>query len=418
MAIETHVFAYGSWRKAQDIYVNRNGSWVACKEVWTNQAGTWRKVFTKGYQLNIDVGDGALVGGVAPFPNNVDIRTIAINSGQWDEVSPVTANVTVYGILGSTRSPEYDWQDYLNRYSDVNSEAIAWSGNRTSHTPITYAKRHWMTIGQFDSSRYLTFVTGTDNSMASAFRTGGLPAGSVVNLTVTAGSSILGAGGIGGYGGVYTDHGGGTEYQYSTNGYPGGSAIYADDPLVITNNGMIASGGGGGAGGAGAGGGEAYDDPGGAGGGGAGSRAGPHGGVLFRTGTSYDGFDGTLTTGGDGGTLSNHGSKEWAGASPGGRGGDLGLAGTGSNSAGGGVGFFGGFAGLSVQGSRNVTWQVLGDIRGGYDNYVINGTTGTDTTKIYGSGGSTTTTGGGSTGGGGGTTGGDGVTFGGDVSLV
>lgn len=368
MAIETHVFAYGSWRKAKEIYVNRNGNWVDCKEVWTNQAGTWRKVFTKGYELTLDVGDAALTNGVALFPNNVNLQQIAINSGQWDGVSPITANITVYGTLGSTSSPEYDWQGYLDRYSDVNSAAISWSGNRPSHTPITFAKRHWLTIGKSNPSYYLAILGSSDgrnNASLSSFYTGALPSGSVVNLTVTSGSAIIGSGGIGGYGGVYTDHGGGTEYQYSTMGSPGGTAIMTFAvPVIITNNGIIAGGGGGGGGGAGAGGGEAYDDPGGAGGGGAGSRVGPHGGVLFRTGTSYDGFDGTLTTGGAGGTLSNKGSKEWAGASPGGRGGDLGQDGIASNSSGGGAGFAGGPAGKATVGGSYVTWQVVGDIKG------------------------------------------------------
>lgn len=68
----------------------------------------------------------------------------------------------------------------------------------------------------------------------AAFYCHGLPAGSVINLTVNAGRTIGGCGGQGGNG------------VAGVNGETGGLAMYVRNTLNITNNGTIAGGGGGG----------------------------------------------------------------------------------------------------------------------------------------------------------------------------
>jgi len=345
MAIETWLRSNGSWRKARNVYINQSGNWIEAKEVWTKQSGSWQKVFEKFFEFT-DTASGT----------NYNLYNSVVATNNWDGTFPVMANITVSGILGSASSNAWDWQGYLNLYSDVNSAAISWSGGRPSHTVISYAKYHYYTHGIYEG-RTLPMI-----SCLPAFDTGILPAGSIVNLTIPAGAYIVGAGGIGGYGGMYTDHGGSTPYTPSTGGSPGGTAIMARTTTVIVNNGIIGGGGGGGGGGAGAGGSQAYDDPGGAGGGGAGYIAGVQGG-SYRGG-SYIGQNGTLTIGGSGGTLSYQGSGEWAGASAGGLGGSLGQAGSASAASGGGSGFPGGIAGPAISGSSNVTFQVYGTVLG------------------------------------------------------
>ncbi len=345
MAVETWLHSSGSWRKANNVYVNRSGNWTEAKEVWTKQSGTWRKVYQKMFQLN-DTATGY----------NYNVYNSATSTGGWDGISPILANITVSGILGSATSTSWDWQGYLDLNPDVNAGAISWSAGRPSHTTISYAKYHYYTFG-ISENRTLPYFES-----APAFDTGSLPEGSIVNLSIPSGAFVVGAGGIGGYGGMYVDHGGPTPYTPSTGGSPGAIAIKTTATMIIINNGTISGGGGGGGGGAGAGGGQAYDDPGGAGGGGAGSIPGVQGG-SYRSG-SYIGQDGTLLTGGNGGTLSYQGSREWASASAGGRGGDLGQAGSSSTATSGGAGFPGGDAGAAISGISNVTFQVSGNVLG------------------------------------------------------
>lgn len=347
MAVQTWLHSNGSWRKAKNVYINRSGNWTEVAETWVKQAGTWRKVYQKMFQLD-DVATGF----------NYNIYNSAMSTNEWDGISPMIANITVSGILGSSTSTYWDWQGYLDLYPDVYQRAIIWSNNRPSHTVISFAQNHYVTYGK-DEGRTVPYVAS-----APAFSTGPLPTGSIVTLTIPENAAITGAGGIGGFGGSYVDHGGSTPFMPSTRGSAGGLAIMATVPITIINNGIIAGGGGGGGGGAGAGGSQGYDDPGGAGGGGAGSIPGVKGGVLFRTGTSYDGYDGTATTGGAGGILSYHGSKEWAEASAGGRGGDLGEKGTDSLASTHGAGFLGGDAGAAINGISNVTFQVSGTVLG------------------------------------------------------
>ena len=135
-------------------------------------------------------------------------------------------------------------------------------------------------------------------------------------------------------------------------GFKGGNAMYANRPVTVQNNGVIASGGGGG--GAGGGG---QDDKGPArrgagGGGGAGYNVGPGG-----AGPS-GGSNGTTDAGGGGGS---------GDAAPGGAGGGRGAAGNngvnsgGANPRGGGAG---GPTGYYITGNSFVTWSANGTRQG------------------------------------------------------
>jgi hypothetical protein len=76
-----------------------------------------------------------------------------------------------------------------------------------------------------------------------AFTDGNFSAGSVINLTLNANSTITGRGGNGGLGTDSENRDNGQGGQEGTN------AIYTRTPIVINNNGIIGGGGGGGAGG-------------------------------------------------------------------------------------------------------------------------------------------------------------------------
>jgi hypothetical protein len=346
MAVETHLFSNGSYRKAKRAFTFTSGNWIELKEVWHYSAGAWRMAFRKGLEIIDTITNGY----------DYNVYNVAQNTGQWDGATPVFATITLNGTLGASVSTTYDWQQYVNNYADLPPVAASYNGGA-----VNYGKFHWYTYGLAEG-RTMPLATAAP----FAFSTGNLPAGSQVTLIINPGSVLTGAGGVGGYGGVFNVRVNDSSYKPTTGGMPGGHAIYAGAPLTIINNGLIGGGGGGGAGGSGASGSEAYDDPGSAGGGGAGNIAGVQGG-SYRSG-SFIGQNGTALTGGFAGVIANQGSGQWAGAKNGGKGGDLGQPGV-SSPAGGGpgssaAGFPGGAAGLAVQGISNVTWQVLGDVRG------------------------------------------------------
>lgn len=172
-------------------------------------------------------------------------------------------------------------------------------------------------------------------------------------ITIINDGLIQGAGGVGGAGGGIPPTPG---YSVGGNGGLGGSAIYVNRPVTITNNGTIASGGGGGGGGRGA-----RNNPtstpkgttpgatfvGGGGGGGAGTVGGGPGPSSRAAGGA-----GTSTAGGAGGAASP------APLSAGGAGGGRGAAGATTSGS-------GGAAGSYIVGNPFVTWPATGTRQGG-----------------------------------------------------
>ena len=207
---------------------------------------------------------------------------------------------------------------------------------------------------------YVTINAGVTVSSSSAataaFRSGTLPAGSVIELTNA--GTIIGAGGDAGRGGgVDTRY-----YPYSWAAGPGqagGAAIQSSVPLIITNTGNLFGGGGGGGGG-----GEAHGVNKLAGGGGGGGGAGNGGGAGGLAGPGFSGAQyangapgaaGGATPGG-GGAGGNYANIAFGGA--GGGGGAYGQAGAnGGTSNLGTVGGAGGAAGYAVRtDGAGVTW--------------------------------------------------------------
>ena len=280
MAIETHLFSKGAWRKASDVYVKVNGAWVSMKEVWTKSNGKWRLVFIKGFFFN-DVVSGY----------NYNLRNKALAAG-WDGVLPLYATLTVSGTVGCTynNSAYYDWVDYTIRYgkkvgggtltvadiiADLNALAprtiyftetkslnLPQNGTTPLGYPIIAAMYHWQVYGQSNG-----YTLNTIPAVPS-FDTGQLTDGSTVVMTLPTGTAILGSGGgTGGLptnldaysgtpgssgaggGGPITDPGGFVGLYPTLPGGAGGCAINAQYPITIINNGIIGGGGGGGAGG-------------------------------------------------------------------------------------------------------------------------------------------------------------------------
>lgn len=94
----------------------------------------------------------------------------------------------------------------------------------------------WDQVLPLDARISVTSRVGANNTSTPAFQTGStFPAGSILQLTISAAGSIIGMGGAGGDG-----SGGGID------GKPGGTGLQASAPITITNNGIIAGGGGGG----------------------------------------------------------------------------------------------------------------------------------------------------------------------------
>lgn len=238
--------------------------------------------------------------------------------------------------------------------------ALGWNGIDPIDATITVAAGKYI---YSSSPSYPAFDTGS-----------GIPANSSLSLIINATASVLGAGGKGGIGAAFGIFGGGGA---GTAGEDGGTAIKAQYPLSVTNNGTVAGGGG-----AGGGGGYAYNNyyfqnyasSGGAGGGGgrgyspglggssnsaSGPDAGPSNAGSAAT-TSAAGTKGTGIT-----RYNNSGSDPAGGATggDGGNGGDLGMQGSPGQSGSGqysGSGYPGGSPGKYAEGNSNITWVVSG----------------------------------------------------------
>ncbi len=204
-------------------------------------------------------------------------------------------------------------------------------------------------------------LTASDTSRKALFISN-LPEGSTVHITNN--GHIVGAGGEGG-----TSSDSSIPCYRGTPGLSGGDAIEVINvDVTIVNNGVIGSGGGGGGAGS-----CSWSNPtyhsGGGGGGGAGNTAGTFGrstkGNCFFNTVGSPGVVGTLETGGAGGLGAFVSIFQYGGT--GGKGGDLGQAGSPGNNAVNGSNLYpsnGGAAGRAVIGDSNITWSVLGDVRG------------------------------------------------------
>ncbi|TAJ84558.1 hypothetical protein [Reyranella sp.] len=190
----------------------------------------------------------------------------------------------------------------------------------------------------------------------AAFYCHGLPAGSVIKLTVNGGRTIGGRGGQGGNG------------VAGSNGETGGLAMYVRNTLNVVNNGVIAGGGGGGGVGA------DYIDWGtntfiGGSGGGGGRGGGAGGGGINNAGyiPGVPGNSGSFAAAGSGGAGVAHaiggeeGSVVWIQGGSGGAGGDWAQTGSsGAAASNGGAGGSGGLGGWAVDGNSFVTWLTPG----------------------------------------------------------
>jgi len=189
-------------------------------------------------------------------------------------------------------------------------------------------------------------VSGNSLSVPNQFTSGD-------TITITNNSTVIGKGGNGGKGGIFID------FPSPGESVPG-SAILAQYPVTIINNGTFAGGGGGGGGGnplqpsppaiyAGGGGGGGAGSPGGTGGPG----PSPSPGATSLIGSS-PGSPGTLTSGGAGGPAGG-------GAAPGGPGGGQGADGTTTPSTANSPSPIpGGTRGFYASGNPLITWQVTG----------------------------------------------------------
>lgn len=237
MPIETHLYAAGAWRKAQNIYVKVNGSWVSMREKWVNEQGTWRKVFGLGFEFT-DTAVGY----------NYNLENAARAAG-WDGSTPMIANITVIA------TPQKPGPGSVPGYSG--------------------------------SMTYGANVLGSTSTGVPAFTTGNISPGSTITLTIPAGSYLVGKGGAGGNQ-INFDDGRGGDFS----GERGGTAIWAGYPMTVINYGVVGGGGGGGAMGMRA----IFQPSTDAGAGGAGFDPGK--GQPVQTGAAAASANGTLTTGG------------------------------------------------------------------------------------------------------------------------
>ena len=296
----------GSYTIPDKIYVKEAGLWKECIGVYANKDGAWTQVFVNNVTITLS-------GLVTNSPFNI-----------WDEVTK---------RIGSVPYP-------------VVANVILESGCNV--------------VDKEDD--------GTTNN-GFALTDGNFSAGSVINLTLNANSSITGRGGNGGYG-ADSQNGNGKVGQKGTN------AIYTRTPMVIDNNGVIGGGGGGGGGGNGQ---RTYH----AAGNGGGGAGGYHGGtsawgqvpptspaIDVPIPASYGGIgagprnernfsprasDGTLLTGGAGSASSEGGDSR-----KGGNGGDIGKDGvTGTGGA-----YGGGQTGYAVDGYSYLTFIKKGTFVG------------------------------------------------------
>jgi len=198
---------------------------------------------------------------------------------------------------------------------------------------------------------------GSSSTSTPAITTSGIPAGSILYLTIGSGTYVVGKGGVGGN--AIPGSSGSSNVKAGT---AGGTALYTRITTYLTNNGTIGGGGGGGGGGGVTNGsGQAYDDYTGAGGGGAGNAVGAGGSTAGNL--SNVGGSGTLTTGGSGSAWqSSGGSSEQQTGSYGGNGGNLGSAG--SNGTPYQTHNVGGAAGYAIDGVSYITKKTAGTITG------------------------------------------------------
>ena len=251
------------------------------------------------------------------------------------------------------------------------------SGSETDYTVTTDATAAgWNGVDSVIANLTLSSGAIIKSSSIStyAFETTGLPAGSEVNLTLDAGTYIVGRGGFGGEGSFSV------AIAYPSAGFSEGSYggpamnVLSTISMNLTNNGTIGGGGGGGGGGNG---GEAnptgWSFQGGSGGGGAGYGEGgpviPGQAAAYISGPAGD--DGTLSAGGAGnGTINQHSSN----GGTGGLGGNLGSAGnSGLNNANAGWSTYasagvGGAAGVAINGWSNINAVTEGVILGAKNN--------------------------------------------------
>lgn len=193
---------------------------------------------------------------------------------------------------------------------------------------------------------YATIASGvvvysTSTSNAALTVSGSFPNG----VYLTNSGTILGKGGDGGNGGLFSS---------PTSGQAGGTGMSVASSITITNNGRISGGGGGGGGGLGSTDSISGEQLGGGGGGGGigngGGGSGGGGGYPGQSGTS-----GTLTANGTGGL--GYASSSYYG---GGNGGSYGTAGAAGNNG----GASGGPAGACLTGNSYITWAATGTRNG------------------------------------------------------
>ena len=285
----------GSFQEPSKIFIKDSGVWKECSAMFVKNSGVWQQAFTNSV--------------------NITLSGLVKNLNVWNEVVAAIGSVA-YPVIANVT---------------LNSGCYV--------------------VG--------TSVTGY------AFTAGSLPSGSIINLTLNSGAYLTGRGGNGGYGSNSENYGG-------QNGNAAGHAIYTRTPLVITNNGVIGGGGGGGGGGKGF---QTYNAAGNGGGGAGGYHeattafaqspslgtsnrsisagyGGLGAGVRVERNTSPVAPNGTMTTGGAGGSSSEGGSSRTGGA-----GGNLGVNGTSS-------GYTGGLRGYAANGYSYITFVTTGTFLG------------------------------------------------------
>jgi hypothetical protein len=191
-------------------------------------------------------------------------------------------------------------------------------------------------------------IISSDTTATAAFRVASGFTNSKIKIINN--GHIVGMGGNGGNGAVYTVDGefNSTLVSAATSGLPGGTGISVLSPIEMTNNGRISGGGGGG--------GAGYASVAGAGGGG-GGQTGLTNSLTGSGGRSYETPYGTYSAP----AIPNNTPS----AGTGGRGGYWGAAGVagegydGTGSAGNGA-TLGGTGGAAVTGNSNITWVVNG----------------------------------------------------------
>ena len=310
------------------IYIKRTSGFTEPKDVYVKDADEWNKC-EQMYVKEDDIWSPIFVSRI-----NVELTGLIKDFNVWDEI------VKIHGV----------------RDFKVDAQIILGEGcNMVGTTTDGYA-----------------------------FRDGDLPPKSTISLFVNEGATITGRGGNGGYGSASENAGG-------QNGNVGGNAIYTRTPTTINNSGIIGAGGGGGGGGKG----QFTYNAAGSGGGGAGgyheattayeqtpylgtsNRAisagigGLGAGVRAERNTSGVAPNGTTLEGGAGGASTESSlGVNYINSRRGGAGGNLGEAGgRGLGRAYGATlppvnGYYGGQAGIAIDGMSNVTLTGEGLILG------------------------------------------------------